>query len=153
MRRATTLGSDHCAHMASRFMKNRYTNFEGFLAWCLLLDLTEEHLTPRFFITRKIWILDFYEVRNVCWFLWISSSNITVMKLTVLRCGYCMEAPKSSSYNWECARWRNELFLSNAAAAQAASATAQNSKRVLRMLRYKTLGLYTQWYEQNYVCV
>ena len=37
-------------------------------------------------------------------------------------------------------------FLSNAAAAQAASATAQNSKRVLRALRYKTLWLYTLWF-------
>ena len=43
-----------------------------------------------------------------------------------------------------------EIILSNSAAAQTATATAQNSKRVLRAFRSKALWLYTLWFTPTY---
>ena len=60
--------------------------------------------------------------------------------------------PQINKKNWDAKRETNGRFLSNAAAALTASATAQISKRVLRAHRYKTLWLNTLWvWDKNFV--
>ena len=56
---------------------------------------------------------------------------------------FCKAPPNQWIWGLSFAANRDRRYLSNAAAAQTASATAQNSKRVLRALHYKTLWLYT----------
>ena len=82
---------------------------------------------------------------------WIKENIVLSCPLWLLYRGTANQSANQWMKSWVKQSIPSLYFLSNAAAAQAASATAQNSKRGLRAFWYKTLCLYTLWTEYNSV--